>query len=323
MKYPSHLPSQSWLRLTASLCLVLAAPLAQAELYVTIVQGLGGMPEYQRNFDSQRQRIHEASVALAGENFVTSFSGEDATREALLTHFEQKATRMNDNDRAAIYLIGHGSWDGSEYKFNIPGPDITTADLDAILDQLPGQNHFLVNTSSTSGAILEKLEKDGRLIITATRSGNERNATEFGAFFAEALVSESADLNKNNTVSVQEAFDFAERRTAAFYETAGRLATEHPQIRGEGAAQFSLTRITDAETAAIAASGDPEMERLLAERQRLDNDIEALQLRRSQLDNQDYVRQLQALILESAMITEEIDRLRGSASGGGSNDDEY
>ena len=26
-------------------------------------------------------------------------------------------------------LIGHGSYDGAEYKFNIPGPDLTGAEI--------------------------------------------------------------------------------------------------------------------------------------------------------------------------------------------------
>ena len=127
----------------------------QAALYVTIVQGLGGMPEFDSAFTDQAGKIREASLTLAEESQVTSLTGDSATRDALLSHFQTLAAAMTDDDRVAIYLVGHGSYDGEQYKFNIPGPDITDTDLADIMDSFPGQNHFLVNTSSTSGAILE------------------------------------------------------------------------------------------------------------------------------------------------------------------------
>ncbi len=128
---------------------------ARAELYVTIVQGLGGEPAFEENFHAQSQALVEASSSLTDADNVTLFNGEDATRNNLLAHFESQSALMNDDDRSAIYLIGHGSFDGDEYKFNIPGLDITTADILNIMQAFPGQNHFLLNTSSTSGALLE------------------------------------------------------------------------------------------------------------------------------------------------------------------------
>ncbi|MDT8398130.1 MAG: C13 family peptidase [Pseudomonadales bacterium] len=292
--------------------LILGSSAARAELYVTIVQGLGGLPEYAARFDEQRSRIAGASTTLVGAGFVSVFNAEAATRERLLAHFSTLKDNMQETDRAAIYLIGHGSYDGQEYKFNIPGPDLSDADLETILTSLPGQNHFLLNTSSTSGAYLETLAKDGRILITATRNGNERNATEFGAFFAEALASESADINKNENISVQEAFDYAQRAVTGFYESAGKLATEHPQIRGEGAARFSLARIGSLPQ---AKTQDPALARLLEQRLELDARIEDLQLRRDQLGNEAYLEQFQQLILESARVSEEIENLSGEADG--------
>lgn len=293
-------------KLLSLFLLILAAQHAQAALYVTIVQGLGGLEEYDEKFTDQEQKIYDASVSMTEAAMVTAFTGEEATRENLLAHFQSLAQTMTDEDRAAIYLIGHGSYDGEFYKFNIPGPDITDADLAEIMDSLPGRNNFLVNTSSTSGAILDKLANDQRIIITATRNGNERNATEFGAYFADALSNEVADINKNNNVSIQEAFDFAERNVAEFFESEGKLATEHPQIRGEGAAQFSLARVQPVET----SDEDPRIAALLERRVALDADIEELQLRRNEYTNAEYVERLQALILESAQVSEQIDSLR-------------
>ncbi len=248
---PRRLQRRSAL-LLAPLLLGAALP-AQAALYITIVQGLGGEAEYQQQFDEQRSVISAAAKTLTDENRIAEFSGDAATREALLAHFASLNTSMGDDDRAALYLIGHGSFDGEEYKFNLPGPDITAQDVKDVLDALPGRNHFVLNTSSTSGAMVELItgvpaprddaaaaqqddaaatETGKYLLVAATRNGNERNATQFGRFFAEALTSEEADINKNNNVSVQEAFDYAVRGVEAYFTDAGRLATEHPQLRG-------------------------------------------------------------------------------------------
>jgi len=280
---------------------------AQAALHVTIIQGLGGIPLFDVSFNDQRHTIREASEKMTDATLVSTFSGDEVSREGLLIHFAGLTERMSEEDRAAIYLIGHGSYDGKQYKFNIPGLDLTDTDLADIMASLPGQNHFLVNTSSASGEILDSLENDQYIIITATRNGNEKNATEFGNYFAEALASTTADINKNDTISIQEAFDYAERGVTEFFESQGKLATEHPQIRGDGAASFSLARLGGVET----FNEDPRINKLLTRRLELDADIEGLQLRRNEFSNADYIQRLQTLILESAQVSEQIDELNG------------
>lgn len=311
--------------------LLLAALPAQAALYITIVQGLGGEAEYQRQFDQQRQVIAAAAKTLTSDDNISEFSADAATREALLAHFGALNERMSNDDRAALYLIGHGSFDGEEYKFNIPGPDLSATDIKQILEALPGSNHFVLNTSSTSGAMVELLtgvpaprgasedapmvaEDGDYLLVAATRNGNERNATHFGRFFAEALSSEAADVNKNNNVSVQEAFDYAARAVEAYFDEAGRLATEHPQLRGQGASAFSLSRLNEID---LPDNADPELASLLEQRQALDQQVEELQLRRNQLDNAEYLRQLQDLILRTAELTERIEAAQGGGGGAG------
>lgn len=281
-------------------------PAASAALYITLVQGLGGMPEYAARFDTQRQQIASASRAMGGEDNLRIFHGEDATRDKLQAHFDSLARQMTDEDRLLIYLIGHGSFDGENYKFNIPGPDLDTEDFSGILDSLPGGPHVLINTSSTSGALLEPLAGDNRILVTATRNGNERNATEFGTWLARGLVNEEADLNKNGFISVQEAFDFAQRQVADFYASTERLATEHPQLQGDGAGRFNIARLGEAPT----TSDNEELNALLEERLAIDEEIETLQLRRGELSASEYNQQLRALILESASLSEQIEALR-------------
>ncbi len=279
---------------------------AQADLYVTIVQGMGGEPRFEEQFHEQSRLLAEASAALTDNDKISLFQNEEASRDNLLSHFAAISSQMNEDDRAAIYLIGHGSYDGEAYKFNIPGLDIDTDDIIEIMSSLPGENHFLLNTSSTSGALLEPLASEGRILITATRSGNERNATYFGQYFVNALSNEEADLNKNSNISIQEAFDFAQRQVTDYFESQGQLATEHSEIRGDGAAQFTLARL---DPTTIDSSGNPELADLQQQREDINGQIEDLQLRRNEFSNADYIQQLQALILESARINEEIDQL--------------
>ena len=298
---------------------------AQAALYISIIQGLGGEAEYQSQFDEQREQILSASTTMTDRDKVRAFHGAEATREHILAHFHTLGTSMGDEDRALIYLIGHGSFDGFEYKFNIPGPDLSASDFKTLLDDLPGRDHALVNTSSTSGALLEALTEAAGgaagdeeavnpryILVTATRNGNERNATHFGRFFAEALTSDAADLNKNSSISIQEAFDFADRSVSTYFEDAGRLATEHPQLRGDGAARFSLARLGERQP----DTEDPRLNDLQQQRRALDAEIEELQLRRNEMSNADYLERLQALVLESAQLSERIEAAqRGPADG--------
>jgi hypothetical protein len=278
---------------------------AQAALYVTIVQGLGGEPAFEESFHEQGQTLAEASESLTDSDKIRFFSGEEARRGNLLSHFAELSATMNEDDRAAIYLIGHGSFDGEEYKFNIPGLDITTDDILNVMESFPGQNHFLLNTSSTSGALLEPLQSDDRILVTATRSGNEKNATFFGKYFVDALSSEDADLNKNNNISIEEAFSYAQRQVEEYFESQGQLATEHAEISGEGAAQFTLARINPV----VISTENPRIAELQEQSLEIDRQIENLQLRRNEISNEVYIEQLQDLILQSARINEEIEQL--------------
>lgn len=293
------------LKILLLLLLSLLPYAASAELYITVIEGLGGNEEFTKLFDEQTDSMQQAAAHLAGERQVKVISGETATREQILAHFTDLNKSLSDSDRLALVLIGHGSFDGYVYKFNVPGPDLTGEDIGNILNGSPTGFQLLVNTSSASGAILEDLKSESRIIITATRNGNERNAPRFGSFFIEALREYSADTNKNESISAEEAFEYANRRTEDFYKSEGRLATEHPQLLGERAGQFNLARLTAPET----PSQDPEMARLLIQRRNIDRLIEDLQLRKDEMDNDKYFNELQQLILELSLTEDMIEEL--------------
>ena len=88
--------------------------------------------------------------------------------------------------------------------------------------------------ASASGEFIKPLSGRGRVVVTATRSGQEQNATRFPEHFIAALASREADADQNGRVSVLEAFDYASRLTAEQYKRAGRLATEHALLDDSG-----------------------------------------------------------------------------------------
>ncbi len=285
--------------------LLLLPMVVAAELHVIAVEGLGGTEEYTQRFSEEVAKLELAAESITTSEHMRVFAGEEATEENILAHFDALAAIVNADDRVVIYLIGHGSYDGYEYKFNLPGPDLTGEQLVELLDALPSNNQLLVNTSSASGATLDALTNETRVVITATRSGSERNATRFGSSFVAALEDPAADINKNNAISAQEAFDYAARQVTDYFEFRGQLATEHPQLKGERAARFTLARLEVPEP----AGDDPELGLLFEQRDQLDGRIEELQLRKDELTTDEYYTQLQQLLLELARVGDRIDRI--------------
>ncbi|MFL5335147.1 MAG: C13 family peptidase [Geminicoccaceae bacterium] len=97
------------------------------------------------------------------------------------------AARCRPNDEVFILLIGHGSFDGKQAAFNLPGPDLTAGDFAELLSKLASQRVVFVNTASSSGPFVDALKGPGRTIVTATKTGGERNEPRFPAFFVEAF----------------------------------------------------------------------------------------------------------------------------------------
>jgi hypothetical protein len=132
-----------------------------------------------------------------------------------------------------LVFIGHETFDGRTAKFNLRGPDISADDLTAILKPCK-RPLTVIQCASASGPFLNALSVPGRVIITATRSGNEVNATRFGGYLARAIADPAADLDKDGQASLLEAYLLASRQVEQFYKEAGRLATEHALLDDNG-----------------------------------------------------------------------------------------
>jgi len=289
------------------LLLVLLPLISKAELYVVIIEGLGGDAVYAEQFATQVAAVTDASRTLTADDRVQVFPAPSVTREDVLNYFTTLGPLITASDRLAVYLIGHGSYDEYEYKFNIAGPDLTGDDLAQALSELPGSNQLIINTSSASGALADVLMNDERMLILATRSGVERHATKFGNYFAAALGDPGADLDKNQVVSAGEAYRFAARQVDDYFERNGQLATEHSRMEGDRIDRFSLARL-----GATRPGGDDDvLAELVARREALNGQLDELRLSRESMSADDYQVALLQKLLELAQTENEIEAREG------------
>jgi hypothetical protein len=301
--------------------LLLAAHVpARADIYVVTVAGLGGEPDYQTRFDGEAADLDKIFKSSGTGVHVYTLSGKDATKAKLLAALQQVATAAKQSDDFALIMIGHGAYDNVEYKFDLVGPDISAEQLAEALNKIASRRQLIVNTTSASGGSVPALQKSGRAIIAATKSGTEKNATVFARYFVEALQDPAADLDKNDAVSAMEAFEYADRKTAAFYTDQKRLATEHPQFEdlgkgdavrtasndnGEGRllTGFTLVRFGTSKTAAL----DPAKKDLLAKKEDLLRQIDILEYQKAAIAPTEYKSQLAALFVQLARVQGDID----------------
>jgi hypothetical protein len=308
---------------------------AMAALRVLIVEGLGGEPAYTREFDAQAEAIAAASRTLTSPADVHLLVGAAATRQSVLQYLHSLARATGPEDQFALYLIGHGSYDGREYKFNLPGPDLADHDIASMLNALPMREQLVVAPGSCSGALLTALARAHRVLITGTRNGGEKTATRFGAAFVEALTSTEADTDKNRTISVHEAYEYANRRVQDYFRRETLLATEHAVLQGDDAGVFTVAALRAMQAGAAAAGGGAATggasgagagagagapggahvpAALLQQRAALNRRIAALEQRKGSMPPDQYTKQFEQLLIELAELQQRIDHA-GAAPG--------
>ncbi len=283
---------------------------ALATTHIVIVSGLGGETRFQDAFDSEALAIYRAAETLnADTHSLHLLTGDQANREHLLATLEM--LQPGANDQLQLHLIGHGSWDGMQYKFNLVGPDLTADDLAANLNQLGGEQLVALMTSS-SGAALEPLTSDNRVVITATKSGLQKNLSLFSSFWAEGVTSELADLDKNEIIDLDELYQFTRNGITNHYEESGLIASESSLVEGSELDRFTISRV-----GLLAGSAlDAETEALLVRRDSLESQLDELATRRDDMSEADYFEALQEIILQLGQIQNQIDmRLEMSNEG--------
>ena len=297
--------------------LLLANSCFSASWYVTI-SGLGGDPEYEIRFSGWALDL-DKSLKNIPDAQVNTLVGKLATKESIRKTFTELQSKVKAEDSFAVFLIGHGTFDGTEYKFNLPGPDLSGAELGALMDKIPATRQLVVNTTSAGGAAIAALQKPNRTVISATRSGTEKNATLFARYFVEAFRDPSADTDKNETMSALEAFHYADQKTVKFYETQKRLATEHAVLEDTGKGE--AVRAPSAENGKGLAAGrfplmalgnaqkiSSEKQKLVEKKQDIEGQIDKLKYEKAATPTDEYRRKLSALLVELARLQVELDK---------------
>ncbi|MDQ2775858.1 MAG: hypothetical protein M3Y57_13225 [Acidobacteriota bacterium] len=291
-----------------------------ATYYVTIA-GLGGTAEYETQFQKWAAELGRELGQNGTDAHIETIAGAAATRQHIDAVFAHLTQEVQPQDAIALFLIGHGTFDGTDYKFNVPGPDITAGQLSTLMNNVRAGRQLVVNMTSCSGASLAKLAKKDRIVITATKSGTEKNATVFARYWVDALQDPAADTDKNGTISALEAFRYAQQKTTAYFESEKLLATEHSQFsdtgsvtavrdpkpeNGQGllASAFPLLRPATDTSAAV----NPKKQNLLGRKQDLEAKIDQLKYRKAALPEEQYKQELTGLLLQLARTQAEIDK---------------
>ncbi len=314
-------------------CFIFFAPFCMSAAdHVIIIAGKGGQPEFTEKYARFARQLHDVLIAKQGFSAaeITMFAESGAKLPMASTAcladnvratFERLTGTVQRNDLVAVVLFGHGTFDGDWAKFNLEGPDLRDLDFAQLLERLPAERQAFINTTAASGPFIEKMSRQGRVVITATRSGDEQYATVFPQFFVEAFLSpDEADLDKNSRVSVLEAFDYSRDRVVRFYESANRLRPEHALLDDNGDGNGSETPAayggSDGQLAArtflmASASIAPQPtlnpdNPLEKEKARLLAEIENLKARKNTLPETEYNRKIEELFIRLAKLNRQI-----------------
>jgi hypothetical protein len=301
-------------KLGAAALLLCAAVPARGQTHLVIVSGLGGQPQYTRSFAqlstslaqaaNERWGLPESAIIWLGDTAAPKSKWYRGV--SLRDNIDQTLARIAERppaEQVVLVFIGHGSGEGDDTRVSLPGPDMTARDFARVLTRFGTRRVAFINLTSASGDMLPLLAGPGRVVVTATKSAFERNESQFARFFIDALSGDGADTDKDARVSLFEAFAYAERETKRYYETESRLATEHAQIADEGqlARRFFLAAGT-----ATRAAPDARVAALYAERQSLDEQLQALKQRKRSMSQDAYERDLERVLLAIALKGREI-----------------
>jgi hypothetical protein len=291
--------------------------------FALIVSGAAGGDEYAAQYAGWTDaftRTLTTQLLLEPARVVVLSDTTDAAAAASADNVRREIgavrQRMTRDDLLLILLIGHGTYDGTDAKFNLVGRDLESAEWSALLRPLPGKV-VIVNTTSASFPFIERLSGPRRIVITATDSVAQRFDTVFPEYFLRAFGESSADLDKNDRVSIWEAFAFASAAVKRHYQQRGQLATERPLLDddGDGVGRGAAEQGQDGTEASRtyldqalpgAAPTDEELLKLLQRKSLLEAEVDELKIRRSFLPADQYASEFERLMIELARVSSEV-----------------
>ncbi|MDB5319595.1 MAG: hypothetical protein JWN40_1226 [Phycisphaerales bacterium] len=300
---------------------------------IILVVGAAGETEFGRDFAKAADHWTDAAKLASAhliqigrdESSSRDASDKDRLKQSLATEVQRPATAPT----LWIVLIGHGTFDGKEAKFNLRGPDVSDQELAQWLEPCH-RPLAVIDCSSSSAPFLNRLSAPNRIVVTATQSGHELQYARFGAYLAADIADPAADLDKDGQTSLLEAFLAASHQVESFYKEQGRLATEHALLddngdaRGTPATFFQGVRATRAARDGATPDGlrahqlhlvlsptDAAMsQEARARRDDLERQVESLRGKKATTPQADYYAALEKLLLQLAGVYDKMPATR-------------
>jgi hypothetical protein len=299
-----------------------AAALAQ-QRFALIVSGATGSPAYADQYAEwsdtlrtalvDRMRLDPRRITILAEQAEGEATSTAANVRRVLTSLRRE---MERDDLLMIVLLGHGTFDGTDAKFNLVGPDLTSAEWSDLLRPLPGRL-VVVNTAAASFPFIERLSGGRRVVIAATDSVAQKYDTVFPEHFVRAFADEAADIDKNGRISIWEAFSAAAGGVRRHYQQRGQLSTESPLLddNGDGVGRGAAGGGEDGSLASrtyldVPAPGAPPTDevllQLMQQRAALQAEVEELQVKKTFMPPDEYGREFERIMIALARVSREI-----------------
>lgn len=303
--------------------LLLAAPVLAQQRYALIVSGATGGPEYGAQYTAWTDTLKRTFIErfkLEPGNVMVLAEVEDAASAATADNVRKSVVqvqqRMTREDLFVIVLIGHGTFDGVDAKFNLVGRDLESGEWASLLRPISG-DVVIVNTTAGSFPFIERLAGPRRIVITATDSVAQRFDTVFPEYFVKAFEDEAADLDKNQRISIWEAFASASAGVRRHYQQRGQLSTERALIDdngdgiGRGVAEDGQDGTASSRTYLEAAAPgapatDDDLLKLLQRKSLLEAELEELRIRKSFLPAAEYAKEFERVMIDLAKVSRDI-----------------
>ena len=297
--------------------------------YALLIGGLGGDAEHTEKFkgylfDTRKALIEsmgfdESNVVVLGENRIVeeSYIDDLSNAENIRAQFGVLSNKVTSQDDVFIMLFGHGGYEGGIARLNIPRRDLSQNDFADLVQAIDARRLVFINTASASAPFIEALAGEGRIVITATRTGTQTNETLFPQYVVESLTNPGTDRDKDGRISIAEIFAYSAEKTDQWYEDNGHLATENALISDTGSSEGSrieemeengagqvaaFTYLSPANAAMLAAGGadSPEIASWFEEKNQIELDIAELKAQKGDMNVEEYYAALEVLFVRLA-----------------------
>lgn len=310
--------------LSAACCLLtIATPAVAQQRFALVVAGANGGQEYAQQYSKwsdELSKLLSSRMKLEAANVTVLTDGEKAETASTAANVRRVLNGLRGTakkeDLVFLFLIGHGTFDGVDAKFNLVGPDVEAAEWASLLNGIAARI-VVVNSTSASFPFLERLAGPRRVVITATDSPAQRFDTVFPEYFIKAFQDEAADIDKNGRISIWEAFTSASAGVRRHYQQRGQLATERALLddTGDGVGKEAIepgdegsmaSRTYLDEAAPDAAPTDETLVKLLQKKKALEGQVEELRIRKTFMPAAEYEKEFERLMIDLAQVSREL-----------------